>query len=369
MKIENYDLRYFKINELLYRKKDYIASYKDVLSDENGSFLGPNNKAVVVIKEKYTSEVVLSCEVEKITNGSNVFYTDLQSLISDLETILDDNTNTSIGPTGPTGPQGPVGPAGLNWMGEFVLGNSYSVNDAVGFDGASWFCIVEIDPSSDNPDVDTAHWALLASQGAVGPTGATGATGATGPQGPQGPVGSLVKTKGLVYGGTYPNNETVLPYDINVINAGTGNLFKLPNNASLGTEIIVDCAAPSATVYTFSGGGIETAVNGQAGQRNVSFNEIVKFTSYANNYWLAETIQRNTPSIEGRDLSNGTNWLLTWGSNTTTPLSLSTLNSTFNNNTTLNGFQVFCPSITGGGLVYTKTGVATWVSQPITVVS
>ena len=33
------------------------------------------------------------------------------------------------------------------------------------------------------------------------------------------------------------------------------------------------------------------------------------------------------------------------------------------------GTKVYCASITGGGLVYIKTGVSTWVSQSITTVT
>lgn len=101
------------------------------------------------------------------------------------------------GPEGPIGPQGvpgPVGPAGLTWRGAWVSGGSYVEDDAVGHNGASWFCI---NPTSGTtpPNADTTNWALLASQGATGPmgpqgpAGANGLDGAIGPMGPQGPVG------------------------------------------------------------------------------------------------------------------------------------------------------------------------------------
>jgi len=51
---------------------------------------------------------------------------------------------------------------------------------------------------------------------------------------------------------------------------------------------------------------------------------------------------------------------------TTFALSLSTLNSTYPNATTILQYKVYCPNITGGGLVYIKTGTSTWVSQVIT---
>lgn len=89
----------------------------------------------------------------------------------------------SQGPIGPQGNPGPVGPAGLNWQGQWVSGASYVEDDAVGYNGASWFCI---NPTSGTitPDLDTSNWALLASQGA------------TGPMGPQGPAGVVTYTEG-----------------------------------------------------------------------------------------------------------------------------------------------------------------------------
>lgn len=84
------------------------------------------------------------------------------------------------GVQGPAGPIGPVGPAGLEWQGEWSTENTYVLNDAVGFNGASWFCILEVGPSEFVPETDTTHWALLASQGAQGPQGVQGPTG---PQG------------------------------------------------------------------------------------------------------------------------------------------------------------------------------------------
>lgn len=107
------------------------------------------------------------------------------------------------GPTGETGAQGiagAVGPAGLIWEGTWVSGTSYSVNDAVAYGGASYFCY-NATSGTTNPALDTANWALLASQGAqgiqgvAGPTGpqgeagATGAQGIAGPEGPEGPAG------------------------------------------------------------------------------------------------------------------------------------------------------------------------------------
>lgn len=98
------------------------------------------------------------------------------------------------GNTGPAGPIGPVGPAGLNWQGAWVSGTEYFQNDAVGYNGASWFLYTASNAGSENesPEDNPGNWALLASQGAQGPAGATGAQGpqgAQGVQGAQGPAG------------------------------------------------------------------------------------------------------------------------------------------------------------------------------------
>ena len=188
------------------------------------------------------------------------------------------------GPTGPQGVAGPVGPAGLNWQGAWVSGTSYVEDDAVGHNGASWFCI---NPTSGTipPNADTTNWALLASQGAQGPQG---------PQGIQGPAGgNVVKTRGSVFGGSYPN-ETILDYDINVLQSGGNNSFKLPDTNTIGKEIIVDVMGTTARIYGFVSGTVafETTVNSSSSQCILAFNDLVKFTCIANNFWLVEYVLR-----------------------------------------------------------------------------
>jgi len=98
----------------------------------------------------------------------------------------------ATGPQGPKGDAGPIGPAGLTWRSAWSANTSYVKDDAVGYNGASWFCLAPVsgNPSNSNPSLDNTHWALLASQGATGPQGPTGATGATGATGPVGPTGA-----------------------------------------------------------------------------------------------------------------------------------------------------------------------------------
>jgi len=63
-------------------------------------------------------------------------------------------------------------------------------DDVVGYNGASWFCIVAVSNSNASPDTNATNWALLASQGATGPQGPIGLTGPAGAIGPQGTAGA-----------------------------------------------------------------------------------------------------------------------------------------------------------------------------------
>lgn len=289
--------------------------------------------------------------------------------VDDIAAFVGVGSEGPQGIQGPSGPPGPVGPAGLEWQGAWDTDSQYAVNDAVGFDGASYFCILEITGTgNDNPESNTANWALLASQGADGPQGAQGPTG---PQGPQGVA--PVKTKGFVYGsGVSYFEQVVLPHDINVVFDGSeGSSFKLPDTTVAGKEVIVDIMGNnSCTFYGFTGGlAFETAVNGTSGQIVAAFNDLIKFTSLGGNFWLVQYLPRVYPKLNGKNLvaQNAVYTLTT--NNTTSPLNLAALNASYTNSSTILDFKVFCPNITGGGLVYIKTGISTWVSQAITAVS
>jgi hypothetical protein len=126
--------------------------------------------------------------------------------IQDLVDTIGTGAEGPQGVEGPAGPPGPVGPAGLEWQGTWVSGTSYVADDAVGYDGASYFCILATSGTT-APDVDTTHWALLASQGAIGPQGAQGPTGAQGPAG-TGATQTLQQTINL--GNTITNGVTTM---------------------------------------------------------------------------------------------------------------------------------------------------------------
>lgn len=122
------------------------------------------------------------------------------------------------GPVGPQGVPGPVGPAGLTWQGAWLPAGTYVVDDAVGFGGASWFCINNVGPTPADPATDIANWALLASQGSPGSQGPQGIQGPVGPAGTSNPNFSIVPS-GLVVASS-PFNTVV---SISTIPANTFN--------------------------------------------------------------------------------------------------------------------------------------------------
>lgn len=119
-----------------------------------------------------------------------------------------------IGPEGPRGPQGiegpagergergPVGPAGaigITWRGQWDVGVDYVDNDAVYWEGSSWFA--SGDPVlGEEPTLEAEHWWPLSLRGEPGVDGERGERGLQGPEGLQGIPGPA--GPGLPAGGT-----------------------------------------------------------------------------------------------------------------------------------------------------------------------
>lgn len=125
-------------------------------------------------------------KLEKILN--RVMCCDTNVFTGPQGTPGEDGIDGVQGPTGPQGVPGPVGPTGLNWQGTFVPCVVYSENDAVSFDGSSYFVTCETTDGAEceTPYDNTSCWGLLANQGAVGPMGPQGLIGLTGATGARG---------------------------------------------------------------------------------------------------------------------------------------------------------------------------------------
>jgi hypothetical protein len=166
------------------------------------------------------------------------------------------------GPQGPAGPQGvagPVGPAGLNWQGAWSAAGTYVVDDAVGYGGASWFCINPVGPSATTPDTDPTNWALLASQGSPG---------VAGPQGIAGPnaivVGYTTVTSGITdrvffQSGTVPSQDSRFRYI-----TSRGSLISTGKFANVNNTALGDYALSATT------SGLYNTATGYQALRNLS---------------------------------------------------------------------------------------------------
>ena len=204
----------------------------------------------------------------------------------------------SRGPQGPQGVAGPAGPAGLNWRSQWVSGQSYIVDDAVGYNGASWFCI---NPTSGTtpPDADVTNWALLAAQGSPGPQGPQGVQGEQGPQGEPGVPPVLTEIAAL---GSSASSAPfpVIEADIcMVVSQNYG--YALPANPIVGQVKYVRAVVP-CLLYASPNPGNDGANNNFMtptgnGNTNVALiaNKVYRFTYIGKfgipyGYWTVEII-------------------------------------------------------------------------------
>lgn len=129
----------------------------------------------------------------------------------------------SVGPQGPQGPQGIQGPVGdtgpqgvagtpgsmlFNFLGAYDNGVTYTVNDAVQYNGSCYVMTSYIGAAGYDPVGNPGNWSLVVSKGDTGATGDTGAAGANGaPCNMRGTwanytsytAGDLVEYGGLIY--------------------------------------------------------------------------------------------------------------------------------------------------------------------------
>jgi hypothetical protein len=263
------------------------------------------------LKNKIDLEITNKVLPQSIT-PSNVGQ-NLKDIVDYIDQEVEENLPAVlIGPQGETGPVGPVGPAGLEWQGLWVDTSDYNLNDAVSYNGSSYFCInaIEGDPANQDPETDTTTWAFLAMRGTPG------SPGPMGPQGPPGPSSSPVKTFGnieatLLSEQGYP----VISTDIClVLSQGNGRRVVLPQSQPVGKEVILYAGntnfsflVQNAQVSTpgLSPEGIQSYVSSFEIRPNRNY----KFTSLGgDNFWKIEELTINKKVIfKARLTQVGTN--------------------------------------------------------------
>lgn len=374
MKLQIVNDSVVKLGEISFTRNEYVPIFKNVKYNADGDLGSITADSALEIKRKFDGATVFSVSLEETTfyDINNVAYTDYEVLLSDLVYAFSNlaNVQGQQGPVGPQGVPGPVGPAGLNWQGSWVSGTSYVEDDAVGYDGASWFCILATNGTT-APDVDTTHWALLASQGATGPQGPQGEQG---PQGPAGiPGASSVSTKGVV-GGTASAPYNVLEYDINTVTGNPNDTVLLPQNAPIGKVVMVSSNGLSPVKIKAYNQGTTISINNSnsvTSTYQLYAYDTVKLISLGSDYWMAEIVAGTNITYNGKQIGANFGYIIvdSISNATLTPLSSNDLNTSYPNSLYPVGTKVMCFNITGGGLMYIKRGTSTWVSTPITVVS
>ena len=215
------------------------------------------------------------------------------------------------GPAGPQGVAGPVGPAGLNWQGAWSALGTYVIDDAVGYGGASWFCIANVGPSVTTPDLDPTNWALLASQGSPGVAGPQGIQGVAGPNAIV--VGYTTVTSGITervffQSGTVPSQDARFRYVTSrgsLVSTGKSNNV---NNTALGDFAL---SATTSGLYN-TGVGYQALRNLSSGSSNVAIGHTAAngITSGSGNVAIGHNTLASAPSNRSGVTAVGNNTLV-----------------------------------------------------------
>ena len=130
-----------------------------------------------------------------------------------------------------TGPQGPQGPAGVNQTGNWVVNNSYAVDDLVQYAGSTYVCIQAHSGVSVTPDVDTVDWLLFASKGDQGPTGQAAGFGA-----PTASVDSNIGVPAVTITASGPNTAKIFNFAFSNLKGDKGDKGDTGNTGPIGPQ-------------------------------------------------------------------------------------------------------------------------------------
>jgi hypothetical protein len=181
-------------------------------------------------------------------------------------------------------------------------------------------------------------------------------------------VGSSASTKGIV-ASTNSAPFNVLEYDINTVTGNSGDTIILPLNAPIGKVVSVTSSLSTLNVKAYNQGSTISVNNSSSNTNNYSLSsfDTVKFISLGSDFWLAEIISGTNITYNGKKIGTTFGYVIidTVSNATVTPLSASTLNTTYQNASYPLGTKIICSNI---GLMYIKISVNGWVSIPITAV-
>jgi|TARA_R100000084_G_scaffold109439_1_gene76832 hypothetical protein len=262
--------------------KDLVSWLNTQISGSGGG-LGPQGPsgqngqaASISIGSTTTGSAGTNAEVTNSGSSSNAV---LNFVIPKGDTGV--GAQGSQGPAGPAGPQGAVGPAGLTWQGAWSSGTIYSANDAVGYNGASYFALNGVGPSPTDPAADTTNWALLASQGAIGPAGSNGAQGVQGPVGPQGPIGLTGPQGPSLWSNVFSGSISGV-YSLNLVG---NNTFLLNVTAPTTLDIVGASVGDYIFIIDNTGGHIVSLQTGSTFYTNNSLQPVISGITLMKGTW------------------------------------------------------------------------------------
>ena len=160
-----------------------VGTVTTVASSEEATVVNSGTANAAVFDFEIPQGLAASIAVGDVTTVVNGTPASVQNVGTAEEAIFD-----FVIPAGPTGPQGPIGltgATGIVWKNLWNPSADYVNNDAVFYDGASWFAAGD-PPIGEVPSQSSGYWFPLALQGATGPQGEQGIQGIQGIQGEQG---------------------------------------------------------------------------------------------------------------------------------------------------------------------------------------
>lgn len=170
-------------------------------------------------------------------------------------------TAGATGPAGATGATGTSGAAGMTFIGSWLSGRVYSVNDAVTFGTPASTYIATSSNSSMEPDLYPSAWTLLAQAGGIGPAGATGPAGAA---------------------------ATVSIDPAGTSTGAAGSPASVTNIGTVSAAVLHFTIPQGATGPSGGGGG------GGGGTSGIPFSSVYHSVSYANAYYSVNNTNAST---------------------------------------------------------------------------
>ena len=162
----------------------------------------------------------------------------------------------------------------ITWQGEWSSSTTYTVNQAVQYNGSAYVCLQG--NSNTIPSSDTDIWSLMVSKGDVGSAGAQGEIGATGPagasvtgpKGDTGPTGSTGAQGPQGSQGSQGSTGTAATLALGTVSTGDAGSDPVINNSGTSAAAVFNFTLPAGedgtdgSAATITVGSVSTTIAG-----------------------------------------------------------------------------------------------------------